>query len=227
MTFSNSKNEKKEPLRLSSAEPITDGGRSYNKIYYITAAVGAILGLVASSKFEGLIVFALFGIAIGYAIKECILDVKLRRLRKQPFALDKKIPYDELIQHLIPVLTPLNMTIEKDVNGNPVITYKRMIYDVIYQDDNTFIIWWRKSPLGALLTIRSKISYYRQVVVAMGIIGFHIQQICSVKDGADSVAFSANAVESQDFKFCTECGTKSSKDAMFCTNCGHSFEEKR
>ena len=227
MQFPNSKNSKKEPLKLNSPEPITDGGRSYNIIYYVAAAIGAILGLRGSGKIGGAIIIAFFGFIIGFAIKECILDLKLRQLRKQPFALEKKVPYDVLIQNLIPVLTPLNMTIEKDRGGQPVITYKTMIYDVAYQDDNTFTIWWRKSPLRAFLSLKSKIAYYRQVVVAMGIIGYHIQQICSDKTNLSSATPLENSLQNSEFKYCTECGTKCPKETKFCTNCGHTFEEAR
>ena len=30
---------------------------------------------------------------------------------------------------------------------------------------------------------------------------------------------------SQEFKFCTECGTKNKRDAKFCIECGHHFEQ--
>lgn len=171
------KESQKDALKLNSPAPISDGGRSYNKIYLILALILGIGG-TATGGIAGTVVGAIFGLMVGFCIKESILDLKLTKLRKQPFAIDYKIPYDELIQRLIPVLTPLNMTIEKDKKGNLVITYKKMIYDVSYREDNTFTIWWRKSPMRALFSIRTKISYYRQVVVAMGIIGYHIQQIC-------------------------------------------------
>ena len=218
--------EKRKVLKLSSPEPITDGGRSYNKIYYVTAGIGAICG-VFSNGITGAIGGIIMGMLIGFVIKEGICDLKLKQLRKQPFVLEKKIPYDVLIQELIPVLTPLNMTIEKNNNGQPVITYKTMIYDVFYQDDNTFIIWWRKSLVRAFLSLKSKISYYRQVVVAMGIIGYNIQQICSNKIDLNPVISSENTLQDSEFKYCTECGTKCPKETRFCTNCGHPFEEAR
>ncbi len=59
MQFPNSKNSKKEPLKLNSPEPITDGGRSYNIIYYVAAAIGAILGLRGSGEIGGAIITAL------------------------------------------------------------------------------------------------------------------------------------------------------------------------
>lgn len=172
----------KEPLRLTSPAPITDGGRRYNKLYKVLAPIGAVLfvfigGLHLGSIFVG----ALFGIIIAWVLKEAMLNGAWKALRKQPFALDNKVPYDKLIEKLIPALTPLGMIIEKNTSGEPTITYKKMIYDVTYGEDNTFTIWWRKSPLRAFFEIRTDTSNYRETVVAMGIIGYHVQQICSNK----------------------------------------------
>ena len=36
------------------------------------------------------------------------------------------MPYDELISKLIPILTPLGMTVEKSKNDTPVITYDKV-----------------------------------------------------------------------------------------------------
>lgn len=37
---------KMEPLELKSPAPISDGGRSYNVIYFVVAAIGAIYGFI-------------------------------------------------------------------------------------------------------------------------------------------------------------------------------------
>lgn len=168
----------KEILRLNSSAPITDGGRTYNKLYYIAAAIMAIIGFFSNSL-VGACGGVVLGLVIAFCIKESILDLKLKKLRKQPFALDNPVPYENLIQCLIPVLSPLQMTIEKDTNGRPIITHKKMVYDIAYQDNNTFTIWWRKPFLNGLFNVHTKISYYRQVVTDMGIIGYSIQQICA------------------------------------------------
>lgn len=171
-----------EPLRLNSPAPITDGGRRYNKLYKVLAPIGAVLfiftgGLQLGSIFVG----ALFGLLIARIIKGVILKWAWGALRGQPFALDNKVPYDKLIEQLIPALMPLGMIIEKNKNGAPTITYKKTIYDVCYEKDDTFTIWWRKSPLRAFFEMRTSVSNYRDAVVAMGIIGYHVQQICNNK----------------------------------------------
>ena len=167
-----------EPLKLTSPEPISDGGRKYNSIYYVIALIGGFMGFISNGLTGALAGALFFGILGGYTIKEAILGTKLKQLRKAEFALDEQILYSELIEKLIPVLVPLNMTIEKNKDGALVITYQNIIYDVIYNKNGTFSIWWRKSLLRAF-SVQSKISIYRKVVVAMGIIGFHIQAACA------------------------------------------------
>lgn len=169
-----------EPLKLTSPEPISDGGRKYNSIYFVIGLIAGIGGFL-SNGFTGALFGALFfGGLGGYTIKEAILDLKLKQLRKTDFAMDEQIAYEELIEKLIPILLPLNMTIEKDKNGQPVITYQKLIYDVIYNSNGTFSIWWRKSLLRAF-GAQSKTSTYRKVVVAMGIIGFNVQKVTAKK----------------------------------------------
>ena len=125
---------------------LDDGGRKYNKLYLILGGIGAVIG-IASGDPSGIIIGAVFGIMIAYTIKECILSSKLHGLRKLDFSLGNPVPYDELISKLIPILTPLGMTVEKSKNDTPVITYDKLIYG--------------------------------KAVIAMGIIGYHIQQITS------------------------------------------------
>ncbi len=168
----------KSPITLQSPSPLDDGGRKYNKLYLILGGIGAVIG-IASGDPSGIIIGAVFGIMIAYTIKECILSSKLHGLRKLDFSLGNPVPYDELISKLIPILTPLGMTVEKSKNDTPVITYDKLIYDVTYTGNNTFNIWWRQSPARALFTITTKITLYRKAVIAMGIIGYHIQQITS------------------------------------------------
>lgn len=208
------------PIKLNSSAPLDDGGRQYNKLYFIFAIIGALIGL-AMNGFSAGIVAALFAMCIAYAVKSGIVDWKWKHLRRLKFQLDTLLPYDELISRLIPILTPLGMMIEKNQNGQPVITYEHMIYDISLSQDNTFSIWWRKSPIRALAP-KGALSYYRQTVIAMGIIGYHIQQICAEKNDGESIS-STSTNQNMNVKFCTECGAKCNCDDKFCTNCGHSF----
>lgn len=201
------------PLELNSPAPLDDGGRKYNRLYFIFAVIGGITGL-STGGLIGAFVIMLFALCIAYAIKECIVDWKWKDLRKLKFHLDTCLSYDELISRLIPILTPLGMTIEKKENGQPVITHEHIIYDIALLKDSTFTIWWRKSPMRALAP-KGALSYYRQTVISMGIIGYYIQQVCSNKETVYK--------EKNDVKYCTECGTKCNLSDQFCINCGNHF----
>lgn len=166
-------------IRLSSPGPLNDGGRKYNKLYIIAVIAAVVLWFISpATAIEDIGVVVLFCLVVAWIIKTGIIGIEEKKLRRLQFVLDNRIPYEELIEKLILKLVPLGMTIEKNRNGEPVITYKNIIYDVSFQSDNTFIIWWRKSFARALFTGAS-ITDYRKQVVAMGIIGYHVQQICS------------------------------------------------
>lgn len=168
----------KSPIILQSPSPLDDGGRKYNKLYFILGGIGAVFG-ITNGDFSSIIVATIFGIMIAYTIKEFILSSKLYGLRKLDFSLSSSMPYDELISKLIPILTPLGMTVEKSKNGAPVVTFDKLIYDVTYTPNDTFNLWWRQSPARALFAITTKITLYRKAVIGMGIIGYHIQQVTS------------------------------------------------
>lgn len=178
------KKEKPEPRILNSAEPLDDGGRRYNKLYFIIAG---ILGLLLTGGgIPGIALGVSIGLLIALGIKNSILHDKQWKLRKLEFAINNKMPYPLLINKLIPVLSPLGMTVEKssDTDGYPIITYQGMIYDIKYdENNNVFTIWWRMNLAKALFTNNS-IKTYRKIVVAMGIIGYNVQQIAlnSIKE---------------------------------------------
>lgn len=165
-------------LKLSSMAPLDDGGRKYNIIYVIAVVAGVIIGIFLHNGIEGIVGVNLLTLLSALTIKHCILDLKWKRLRQQKFFLENKVPYELLIHYLIEKLSPLNFQVEKGSDGNPVLTHKKMIYDINYGDDDSFTIWWRKSIVGALFDFRTSIYHYRNTVADMGIIGYAVQQIC-------------------------------------------------
>lgn len=183
----------KKNVVLSSAEPITDGGRSYNIIYVFGCIIGFLIVFIAT-KFN--IGMGLIGLGAGallwWGIKQIICEFKCSYLREMTFACSSKMPYAKLIQGLQPLLIPMGMVIEKGKEGNPVITYQRFIYDVYYNEENTFTVWWRKSVAGAFFSVRSYIYYYRMASIAYGLIVYHVQQLCinysSESQGAEHAA---------------------------------------
>lgn len=162
------------PLVLDSQAPIASNGSEYNK-WYLLGLLGAIIGFITTGP--GGILFAAGGLIFGHVIKKDILHKKCKDLRKTvKFKLYTKVPYTELISELSKTLSPLGMTVEIDKNGNPVISHNNIFFDVFYNDDSTFTIWYRKSIARAFLS-DNYIKLYRNCVVSMGIIGYNVQQI--------------------------------------------------
>ena len=168
------------PILLTSPAPLDDGGRRYNGIYAASIAILAVLCAASDGSFEAAVLGALIGAFLGYVIKACIVEAKWYKLRDIKFAMPAPVPKEMLISRLTETLTPMGMMVEASMEGTPVITYQNVIYDVSLQEDQTFIIWWRKSLVRAFISIHvfTVILNYRKAVVAMGIIGYQIQKIC-------------------------------------------------
>lgn len=179
----NTKNQ--EPLRLTSMAPLDDGGRKYNIIYVIALVIGTIAGICIHNGIEGIFGANFLTLMVAFAVKDGIFDIKWKRLRKQKFLLENRVPYDALIQHLIGQLSPLGFLVEKGGDGNPVLSYRKMIYDVDYDEGGSFTIYWRKSVANAFFDFRTPIYHYRITVADMGIIGYAVQQICCGDMGGD------------------------------------------
>ena len=178
-------NTKKTPITLQSAGPIDDCGRRWNIIYWICAIAGAALGM-SGDGIAAIMVCALLGLAVGWVIKSFICRVKCQEFRLLRFSISRQLPYAELTTKLVTALTPLGMSVENDVDGTISITYKGLIYDVSYEDEATFKVWWRVNIARALLGTAETVGTYRKVSQATGIIAWNIQQICSENGDADS-----------------------------------------
>lgn len=164
----------KNPLVLNSSAPIAPNGSEYNYCYLLILVFAVVCIFIAG--IPGIILGAMIGAVAGYVIKDFILDWKCKDLRYDvKFLLYSRIPNNLLVSELTKTLTPLGMKVEVNKNGNPVITHNNVIYDVCYNEDNTFSIWWRKSAVRALFS-NSHTKLYRNCVVSMGIIGYQVQQ---------------------------------------------------
>lgn len=168
-----------QALVLESSAPINDGGRKFNVIYYVLGFGFLLTVILMGANILGYILGTLFGLGVAWLIKNKILELESLKLRNIEFVLPNEMAYDDLITNLIPVLVPLGMMIEKSStnNGNPIINYQGIEYDVLFSNDNkTFTIYWSKNIARAFLTIDS-IKMYRKIVVSMGIIAYQIQQL--------------------------------------------------
>lgn len=162
---------------LTSAAPIADGGRKYNIIYWVSGIVFFIMGWISFKQFGGGVLLGILGLGLGWVIKTLVCNSEILNLRNITFSCESQYSYDDLIQSLQSILIPLGMTIEKKSDGVPSITYKGLIYDVVYNAEGTFSIWWRTSLATAIITGRLYIALYRKACVAYGIIAYYVQQI--------------------------------------------------
>ncbi|MCR5104949.1 MAG: zinc ribbon domain-containing protein [Eubacterium sp.] len=197
----------------TTMEPVDDGGRKYNIIYWITGIIGGITGLACGVV---AIVFCLpLGLGAGWLIKNKLLDIKAYKFRDYTFKCYNMVPLSELTHSIIPELTRMNMTVELNGNGAPMISHNRIIYDFSYNDDMTFSIWWRKT-LGGAFTVFDSIKMYRNISADMGIISYVIQQATQLPEYNNM----GGQPDTGTYKFCMNCGTKYKEGDMFCTNCG-------
>ena len=222
---------KEQPRYLSSPAPLDDGGRTYNIIYIAAAVIiGGIgffnggLGAAGGGVFLGL--------ALGYIVKSFLVNIKWYRLRDIKFALPYSVQSQLLVQRLISQLTPMGMTVEMDTDGKPVISYQKVIYDVVFNDDGTFTLWWRKSFLRAVfcIDILTIIPNYRKAVVGMGIIAYYIQQASMEQSGKapapggsevwGAAAGSGIQASAPMEKTCPNCGAPLADGVKFCGSCG-------
>ncbi len=166
--------KEQQPRFLTSPAPIAKNGSELNWLYLI-AVVAAVIGFCMGS-FGGLALFGVLGLMVAYGIKESIIKYKRSMLRAIEFVLPAAVPYPVLTGALSSRLTSQGMMVETDKNGFPTVSHNQVMYDVHYNDNNTFTLWWHTSLGRALFSIR-EIKLYRQCVVSMGIIAYHVQQI--------------------------------------------------
>ena len=94
-----------DSLKLTSMAPLDDGGRKYNIIYVIAVVLGFIIGICMHNGIEGIVGVSLLTLLSALMIKHCILDLKWKRLRRQKFFLENKVPYESLIHSLVEKLS--------------------------------------------------------------------------------------------------------------------------
>lgn len=198
-----------EKIVLKSPAPLNDGGKSQTKICIIAMVCGMFLGVlfaIASGiHLMGYILgFGLFGLLVGWGIKNKVLKFKSNMLRTMRFMVDEKPSYPELYQRLLPLFGRLNIKMEMNSNGSICIPYDGLIYDVIYNKDDTFSVHWRQSGFKAFMQQGYYISIYKKAVVAMGIIAYHVQRVCLNEDEAYYVSQAVDVKEKHGFEMVDE-----------------------
>lgn len=211
-----------EKLVLQSAKPLEGKVSDGRKFYLIAAGCGLGLGIVLSLvggviNIGGWLFFALLTTLIGWGFRNKQLKYKCFGLRNMRFMADEKPSGQELYQKLLPVSAPLNIKLEVTKNGNLSVLQDDVYYDVIFNADDTFSLYWHQNFGKALLRGGYYIKLYKKALVSMGIIAYHIQQICASYDNP--------VMEQNDYgRICKICGSEIIDDAKFCVHCGMQLE---
>lgn len=173
------KRDNEKVLVLESNAPINDGGKKLDMIYPVLAVCMLIVFISLESNILGMIFAVVLGVAVGWLIKNRICEVLIISIKNTKFLVNNKIPYPELVERLKPILTPLGYVV--DLSGapfhRPLLSYEGESYSILYSNDNTFQILWEKKLVKRLFMV-NYISTYQKEVEAMGMIGYHVQQVC-------------------------------------------------
>lgn len=160
---------------LKSSEPIKNEMLGIKKMY-LACMIVIVLGCVIPI----LILVGVAGLGIVYCIDKDMTSRKMQRLRAFKFKFAEGISDEQLFQKMQSVfITKYNMLVEKREDGVLMLTYDGYTYDVILNEDNTFIIWWRMELNKALFS-NNNYKSYRKILAAMGIIAFEIQQAFNI-----------------------------------------------
>ncbi len=105
--------------------------------------------------------------------------------------------------------------------------------------DSTFTIRREKS-IGGLFAPFDSYSNYKKVIVAMGMIGYELQQAFGIvysandnsrnyssTDEREPISLSKSSYENNGNNswICTNCGRSNSADGVYCVKCGHKKEQ--
>lgn len=172
-----------EKMVLQSSGPL-DGGVNSGALYYVLFGIG---GLVLSAmicllggSFDilAILVFTILSVLVGWGIRNKMLKYKSFGLRKLRFLADAKPQSTELYQRLAAVFTPLNMKVELDQSGIVSVYHNGIYYDVVFNQDDSFSLYWRQSLIKSMLRHGYYISVYKKALVSMGLIAYHVQRVC-------------------------------------------------
>lgn len=159
MKIDNKNYNYKEVIKMESPAPLSDGMAGSQWIYLP-------------------LIITIFGPLFYMMLRTCIADSGCIQLRKKCRFYMPQVQFDvhELLSIITIPLTNLGMTVTLTKNNVISITHKNVIYDVNFNNDNTFGIWWRKSIGRAFFELSGKITLYRKAVTSMGLIAYTVQQ---------------------------------------------------
>lgn len=176
---------------LESPQPLENGGKGQNKVYFIATGIGALVGILILI-FNGVgfgmgylligVMFGVMGLLIGWGIKNKIVKYKCSVLERMRFLADEKLSTQELYQRLLPISNSLQLQMFQNEEGNLSFFYKGLYYDIIFNEDNSFSIRWHRSLVRAIASRGYFLSVYKKILTGMGLIGYYVQRVCMTEN---------------------------------------------
>lgn len=189
-----------EKMVLQSSQPL-DGGANNGVLYCVLFGMG---GLVLSAlicllggTFDilAILVFTVLSVLVGWGIRNKMLKYKCFGLRKLRFMVEVKPQSAELYQRLVAVFTPLNMKVELDQSGIVSVYHNGIYYDVVFNQDDSFSLYWRQSLIKSMLRQGYYISVYKKALVSMGLIAYYVQRVCLNNSERDCTPVQGEALQ--------------------------------
>lgn len=169
----------KERIVLQSRVPFEDALKPLNLGYWILGGAGFVFGFFKSGS-SGAMLLLLLALVLWWIVKANIALHKWRSLRAYTFAVDKQIPYEDLVDKLAGILVPFGIRVELN-HDKPQITYRNILLNVVYGADKTFSMPWKQNASMFFLDHRYITSYYNTVAI-MSIVGYYVQHLCNGED---------------------------------------------
>lgn len=175
-----------EKIVLQSAKPLESKDRDGRKFYLIAAECGFGLGIVLAFMIGaniwaylllGLFV-ALLAVPVGWGIRNKKLKYKCFGFRNMRFAVDEKPTQAELYQRLLPAFGSLGIKMEMNDKNGVCISHNGLYYNIVFNEDESFSVWWYQSLGMAFLRKGYYIGIYKKLLVSMGLIAYHVQRVC-------------------------------------------------
>lgn len=129
---------------------------------------------------EAFLAIGLIGLILTYPIDVCMTEYQMYHLRRYKFGASQEMTDEKIFERVQPVmLSKYGLKVEKNENGQAVITINDFYYTIMLNPDSTFCIWW-DAPLKRNLSIRLLrdfvyYKYYKEMLGAMGTIAYEVQ----------------------------------------------------
>lgn len=171
-------NREKKGITLVSEAPFENAMEALDKGYIILGGAGFLLGVIRAGFTAG-IWLLLIGLFLWWVVKANIALIKWKKLRFYKFNVEEQISYEELLGKLVAALTPYGLRVDSSQNM-PSICYKNVRIKVMYNADETFSMPWSQNAGMFFFDFRYILSYHNTVAI-MSIVGYHVQNICSME----------------------------------------------